>query len=657
MASHDHFYVTTPIYYVNGAPHIGTAYTTVLADVLARYHRLGGVPTHFLTGTDEHGQKVYEAATEAGITPQEHCDRMVVRFKEAWKGLEISNDDFIRTTEKRHTDVVQEILQDLFDRDEIYCGEYEGWYDVSNERFYTEKELVDGKSPDGKPVEKIREKNYFFRMSRYQEWLVDHIESNPGFIQPEYRKNETLGFLRQPLGDLCISRPKSRLPWGIELPFDRDFVCYVWFDALVNYISGVGYRRDDATFAKWWPCSVHLIGKDILTTHTVYWPTMLKAMGVEMPRSFFAHGWWLTEGEKMSKSTGNVSNPLDMIDRYGLDSLRYYLMSEMTLGQDASFTEDGFVLRYNADLANDLGNLTSRALKMIGRSFDGKIPAPGPDGEHEATLRQAVMKAVTAMPDHVTGMTLDRGLLQVIDAVRAANRYFDATAPWKLAKAGETEALGTVIYATAETLRIVSGLLYPVMPGKMTELRTMLGLRGDELVPRLDRLGQWGVLEAGRPVGDIDTLFPRIDRKALAAAAAETTKVDGVPRAQGGGGKDGGKDAPAKPEGVALIDVDTFFRTKLRVAKVIAAEPVPKADRLLLLQIDLGGETRQIVAGIAQFYSAEEMVGKSVVVVANLKPAKIRGVESNGMLLAAKDGKTLRVVTVDGEVPAGASVG
>jgi methionyl-tRNA synthetase len=645
MAAHDHFYVTTPIYYVNGEPHIGTAYTTVLADVLARYHRLQGIPTHFLTGTDEHGQKVYEAAQSAGITPQEHTDRMVVRFREAWQGMAISNDDFIRTTEPRHTEVVTEILQDLFDRDEIYCGEYEGWYDVSNERFYTEKELVDGKSPDGKPVEKIREKNYFFRMSRYQTWLVDYIESNPGFIRPEYRRNETLGFLRKPLGDLCISRPKSRLPWGIELPFDRDFVCYVWFDALVNYVSAVGYRRDDATFEKWWPCSLHLIGKDILTTHTVYWPTMLKAMGVEMPRSFFAHGWWLTGGEKMSKSAGNVSNPLTMIDRYGLDALRYYLMAEMTLGQDATFTEESFVLRYNADLANDLGNLTSRALKMIGRSFEGRIPSPGPEGEEESTLREAVQRAVSAMPGHVEGLSLDRGIHEVIDAVRAANRYFDATAPWKLVRTGEVERLGTVIYSTAETLRIVSGLLYPVMPDKMTELRRMLGLTDDELAPKLDRLERWGGLEVGRPVGEITTLFPRIDRTALgdrAPAAPDAKKAAAD---------------PAKPEGVALIDVDTFFRAQLRVARVLAAEPVPKADRLLRLTISLGEETRQIVAGIAQFYTAAEMVGKSVVVVANLKPAKIRGVESNGMLLAAKDGKTLRVITVDGEIPAGSSVG
>lgn len=377
--SKDKFYVTTPIYYVNDKPHIGHAYTTILADVLAQYHRLIGVPTFFLTGTDEHGQKVQEAAAKAGITPQQQADTTVVRYKELWKKLAITNDDFIRTTEPRHTTVVRKILQDLFDKDEIYKTDYDGWYCVTCERFYTERDLIAGKCPQpgcGKTVERIKESNYFFRMSKYQDWLIQYIQDHPRFILPEFRRNETLGFLKKKLNDLCISRPKSRLNWGIELPFDKDYVTYVWFDALINYITAVGYLSDNKKFSKWWPCSCHLIGKDILTTHTVYWPTMLKAMNVPQPETVFAHGWWLSGSEKMSKSAGNVVNPMEMAERYGTDAFRYFLMAEMALGQDANFTEDAFTRRYNADLANDLGNLLSRIMKLIGSHCDGKIPTP-----------------------------------------------------------------------------------------------------------------------------------------------------------------------------------------------------------------------------------------------------------------------------------------
>jgi methionine--tRNA ligase len=375
------YYVTTPIYYVNDKPHIGHAYTTILADVLANYHRLLGVPTYFLTGTDEHGQKVQQAADKNGLTPQQQCDQTVVRFQELWKRLEITNDDFIRTTEDRHKVIVQEVLQDLYDRDEIYRADYQGWYCVACERFFAEKDLVDGNCPEcGRKVDAIQESNYFFRMSKYQDWLIDYIETHPEFIQPDFRANETLGFLKtKKLQDLCISRPKSRLAWGIDLPFDKDFVTYVWFDALLNYITAIGYHPDEtkrsADFSKWWPATHQLIGKDILTTHTVYWPTMLKAMNVPLPKTVFAHGWWLTGRTKMSKSLGNVVNPMEMVDRYGVDAFRYFLIAEMTLGQDASFTEEAFVRRYNSDLANDLGNLLSRTVNMLGRYCDGKFPA------------------------------------------------------------------------------------------------------------------------------------------------------------------------------------------------------------------------------------------------------------------------------------------
>ena len=383
------FYVTTPIYYVNDKPHIGHAYTTVLADVLAGYHRLSGHETYFLTGTDEHGQKVQDSAAKSNMLPQQYCDQYAERFRETWEQLNIKNDDFIRTTQPRHQKIVTEILQKVFDsktsdgRPLIYAADYEGWYCKFEERYWTEKDLVEGNCPDcNRPVQKLSEKNYFFRMSYYQDWLIDYIKTHPEFILPDFRANEVLGFLKQPLGDLCISRPKSRLSWGIELPFDKDYVCYVWFDALINYISAIGYDPKSGEFAKdFWP-AVHMIGKDILTTHAVYWPCMLKAIGVELPKTIFAHGYWVQEGAKMSKSLGNVINPLDLKDKYGVDAFRYYVIREMTLGQDSSYSEESFIQRYNSELANDLGNLLSRVIKMIDSYCDGKIPIVGARFEH-----------------------------------------------------------------------------------------------------------------------------------------------------------------------------------------------------------------------------------------------------------------------------------
>ncbi|MEE9369301.1 MAG: methionine--tRNA ligase [Pontiella sp.] len=656
----DHYYVTTPIYYVNDKPHIGHSYTTILADVLANYHRLLDVPTHFLTGTDEHGQKVQQAADANGITPQEQCDQTVVRFQELWKRLEIQNDDFIRTTEERHKTVVQQTLQELFDKDEIYKAEYEGWYCVGCERFYTEKDLVEGNCPEcHRSVDKIVESNYFFRMSKYQNWLIDYIESNPDFIQPSFRANETLGFLKnKELQDLCISRPKSRLAWGIELPFDTDFVTYVWFDALINYISAVGYKSDEEKFKQWWPCSTHLIGKDILTTHTVYWPTMLKAMGVEMPKSIFAHGWWLTGRTKMSKSLGNVVNPMDMIDKVGVDAFRYFLIAEMTLGQDASFTEEAFVKRYNADLANDLGNVTNRVLNMISRYCDGKIPdiSKGVDVndpiENNTILEQNIWNAVSNISgevgDKIDNMKLDSAIGSVMSAVRMINVYLQERAPWALAKEeGKEELLKHCLYTAAECLRVCAALLYPVMPEKMAALRSALGMIDSK--PHLAKIAEFGVLVPGSAVSQPGALFPRIELEKKEAKTAEKPKKQKQQSKKGGG-------PASSPSADGLITFDQVMAVNLKTAVVLEAEKVEGADKLLKLQVDLGDEQRQLVAGIALHYKPEELIGKTIVVVANLKPAKLRGVKSEGMLLAASIGDSLKLVTIDGEIGPGAAV-
>ncbi len=636
------FYVTTPIYYVNDRPHIGHAYTTVLADVLARAHRTFGVPAWFLTGTDEHGQKVQQAARAAGIPPREHADRTVVRFQELWRTLGITHDDFIRTTEPRHADVVQEVLQELYDRGEIYRAEYDGWYDVASETFVTERDLrvPEGGSPADLPnIVRIRESNYFFRMSAYQDWLIEHIESHPDFIRPETRRNETLGFLRtRPLGDLCISRPKSRLEWGIELPFDHDYVCYVWFDALLNYLTAIGYRRDEDRFSSWWPATVQLIGKDILTTHTVYWPTMLKALGLPMPRTVFAHGWWLMGDTKMSKSLGNVVDPMSLIGRHGPDAFRYFLIAEMALGQDASFSEAAFVRRYNSDLANDLGNLANRLFAMIGRYLGGRLPAPPPEpaGGAEAEVWGGAQRAVGAMERALSTFELDRAVAEVIAAVRGINRYLEVRAPWTLAKSADPAPLRAVLYTAAESLRVAASLLHPVAPGRMGDLRRALGCPSPD--PSADELRRWGVLPEGAAVGPPAALFPRIE-----AAAEAAPPPSAVPPA-------------AETAAPAEITLDEFARVRLRTARVLAAEPVPGTDKLLKLQIDLGDERRQVVAGIAKHYAPNALVGRTIVVVANLAPAKIRGVESRGMLLAASAGPELRVLTVDGDLPPGATV-
>ncbi len=501
------FYVTTPIYYVNDEPHLGHAYTTILADVLARYARLNGQQTFFLTGTDEHGQKVQEAARRRGVTPQAQADDMVGRFRRIWEHLHVDYDDFIRTTEARHKQVVQTILSDLWDKGQIYRGDYEGWYCVPDERFWTEKDLVDRNCPDcGRPVERLVEPNYFFRMSAYQSWLVGYIEAHPDFIQPEVRRNEVLGFLRQPLSDLCISRPVSRLSWGIPLPFDPDYVTYVWFDALINYVTAAGYLSQNGRFERLWPAARHLIGKDILTTHCVYWPTMLKAAGLPQPKTIFAHGWWVIEGAKMSKSQGAVVKPLDLAEIYGVDAFRYFLIRDMSLGRDASFSQENLIRRYQADLANDLGNLLHRLINMVERYCQGRIPAPGDPSTEETILRERCQVLPARAFSQIKRLALNDALASILNVVGEINQYLERTAPWGQAKMGRTDRVETILCYATEALRLTSVLLQPVMPGRIAELWHRLGWRPP--TPLKQGL-TWGELQPGTPVVSGPPLFPK----------------------------------------------------------------------------------------------------------------------------------------------------
>lgn len=506
------FYITTPIYYVNDQPHLGTAYATITADVLSRYHRLFGEETFFLTGTDEHGQKVQQAAEKRGISPQQHCDEMVERFKSAWKALNISNDLFFRTTDPQHKTVVQNCLQKLYNRGEIYEDTYEGWYSVSEEIFYTEKELVDGKSPTGKDVTKIREKNYFFRMSKYQQRLIEHIEKNPDFIQPDFRKNEVLGFLRQPLSDLCISRPKSRLSWGIEIPFAPDFVTYVWFDALLNYATAVGLEQPgrEAEFKKWWfdTGPVHLIGKDILTTHSVYWTTMLMALELPLPKHIFATGWILNkDNAKMSKSAGDVVNPVDIRDLIGLDELRYFLTRDVHMGNDAPFSLDLVESRVNSELANNLGNLLSRTTNLVEKFFAGKKPALLKDDESSLNLREKTIALPDLVKKEIENFRPSYALENVVQVLTLANRYLEEKAPWKMAKE-DLAGAGHVLATTLEVLRVAALLLTPVMPVKAPELLDRIGAPSS--CPWHD-ISLWPALPDNATTRKGDPLFPRLD--------------------------------------------------------------------------------------------------------------------------------------------------
>ena len=493
------FYITTPIYYVNDKPHIGHAYTTILADVVARHHRNSGKDVFFLTGLDEHGQKVQQAAEKRGVDPKKHCDEMAPRFLKLWKQLHIQYDDFIRTTEKRHTDTVKKILQNVYDKGDIYEDSYEGLYSVSEERFITEKEAESGHYRD---IKKLKEKNYFFKMSRYQEKLIEHIEQNPMFIQPGHRKNEVLGFLKSPLSDLCISRPKSRLNWGIELPFDSKYVTYVWFDALINYVSALGLNSQEEKFKSFWPVNFHLIGKDILTTHAVYWPTMLMSAEIKLPRSIFAHGWWMSDQSKMSKSLGNVIDPLELIESYGVDPVRFYLMKEMVLGHDSNFSMDSFIKCYNSDLANDFGNLLSRVSNLVNKFYNGSLVEGEDLSEDGLAIKKNAKETIDEVSKLMDEMKINDAIERVLQFVRNVNKFLELTAPWKVVKT-DLKRAGRILFTAAESLRVIALLFSPIMPNRTKSVLNILNSK--------DKAVYWGGLQVNDKIKTHEPLFPRIE--------------------------------------------------------------------------------------------------------------------------------------------------
>ena len=636
------FYITTPIYYPSAQLHIGHAYCTTVADTIARFKRLAGYDVFFLTGSDEHGQKIQRSAAEKGVTPLQYVDPIVAGFQKLWQRLAISNDDFIRTTEDRHVKVVQEIFRRIYEKGDIYKGEYKGLYCTPCEAYWTEHQLKDGQCPDcGRPVEEVAEEAYFFKMSHYADQLLSHIESHPDFIQPTSRRNEMINFIRQGLDDLCISR--TSFDWGIPVPTDKKHVIYVWFDALTNYLTPVGFLSDPEKFHRYWPADLHLVGKEIVRFHSIIWPAILMALDLPLPKQIYGHGWLIVNGDKMSKSKGNVVDPNLLIDEFGADAIRYFLLREINLGQDGNFSRDALISRINADLANDLGNLLHRTLNMIGKFQGGIIEGSASKRPVDEALVADAMDTVRAYEEEMEKLALTPAIKTVWAFISRANKYIDETAPWALAKDPSKKAeLAAVLYHLAESLRIISGLISPFLPQTAPKIRQQLGCVDALAAPSLDDLKIWGRLPAGQKIGAAEPLFPRIETEEGSTAPTPPAAKLHAPQT---------KKTVAES---AEITIDEFSKIHLRVVKILSAEKVPETDKLLKLRVDLGSEEREIVSGISQHYTPEQLIGKTVVMVVNLKPTKIRGILSQGMVLAASQGDQLKLLGVD--MPVGSQI-